>query len=454
MNVVSHIVQGQWTRSDTRQREYHALDPWVELAQLLERGCFDAIFLADVVGAYDVFHGDRDAAVRNAVQFPVNDPTALIPAMALVTEHLGFAFTLSVLQEHPFSFARRASTLDHLTDGRLAWNIVTSYLDNAARNLGFADLPLHDTRYERGDEYAEVVYKLWEGSWEDDAVVADTEHGIYADPAKVHEIHHRGQYYDVVGPHLCEPSAQRTPVLFQAGSSERGREYAARHAEATFIAARSVEGARANVDDLRARAQRHGRNPADLLVFQGVTAVVGGTEEEARRKERELLEATSEEANFALVSGWLGVDLSAHDPDTPIDDLRTNATQGMIQALVDAAPDRTWRFGDFVEGLANRRMVGTPEQIADGLERWQREGDIDGINLSYTTTPGSYVDFIDGVVPVLQARGLVQTEYREGTLREKLFDGAIGPHLPATHPAAAFRRPGWSPVAGGGSDRR
>jgi FMN-dependent oxidoreductase (nitrilotriacetate monooxygenase family) len=447
MNVVSHIVQGQWTRADTRQREYHSLGPWVELAQLLERGCFDAIFLADVVGAYDVYRGDRDAAVRNAVQFPVNDPTALIPAMALVTENLGFAFTLSVLQEHPFSFARRASTLDHLTDGRLAWNIVTSYLANAAKNLGFAGLPLHDTRYERGDEYAEVLYKLWEGSWEDDAVIVDTERGIYTDPTKVHEIHHRGVYYDVVGPHLCEPSPQRTPVLFQAGSSERGREYAARHAEATFIAARSVEGARRNVDDLRARARRHGRDPADLLVFQGVTTVVGGTEEEARRKERELLENTSEEANFALVSGWLGVDLSEHDPDTPIGDLRTNATQGMIKALAETTPDRTWRFGDFVEGLANRRMVGTPEQIADGLERWQRQGDIDGINLSYTTTPGSYVDFIDGVVPVLQERGLVQTEYREGTLREKLFDGAIGPRLATSHPGASFRRPGWSPSA-------
>jgi long-chain alkane monooxygenase len=439
MNTVSHIVQGQWTRADSRQREYHSLAPWVELARLLERGCFDAIFLADVVGAYDVYRGDRDAAVRRGVQFPANDPTALIPAMALVTEHLGFAFTLSVLQEHPFSFARRASTLDHLTDGRLAWNIVTSYLDNAARNLGFADLPLHDTRYERGDEYAEVLYKLWEGSWEDDAVLADAERGIYTDPTKVHEIHHHGEYYDVVGPHLCEPSRQRTPVLFQAGSSERGREYAARHAEATFIAARSIEGARAHVDDLRARARRHGRDPAGLLVFQGVTTVVGGTEEEARRKEQELIDHVSEEANFALVSGWLGVDLGAHDPDTPVGELRTNATQGMIKALADAAPDRTWRFGDLVDGLANRRMVGTPEQIADRLQRWQREADIDGINLSSATTPGSFVDFIDGVVPVLQARGLVQTGYRDGTLREKLFDGAAGPHLPSDHPGAAFR---------------
>jgi FMN-dependent oxidoreductase (nitrilotriacetate monooxygenase family) len=440
MNVVSHIVQGQWTREDTRQREYHQLGPWVELAQVLERGRFDAIFFADVVGAYDSFRGNRDASVRNAVQFPVNDPTALIPAMALVTEQLGFAFTLSILQEHPFSFARRASTLDHLTNGRVAWNVVTSYLENAARNLGYAGLPLHDTRYDRGDEYVEVLYKLWEGSWEDDAVVADRERGVYADPAKVHDIDHVGEFYDVVGPHLSEPSPQRTPVLFQAGSSERGREFAARHAEATFIVAQNPRGARANVDDLRARAVRHGRDPRDILVFQGLTTIVGGTEEEARRKEREVLEQLSEEGTFAVVSGWLGLDLGAYDPDQPIGELKTNATQGIVRALVESAPDETWRFGDLVKVIANTRLVGTPEQIADQLQTWQEEGDIDGVNLTYTTTPGSFVDFVDGVVPVLQARGLAQREYREGTLREKLFDGAAGPRIADRHPAARFRR--------------
>jgi FMN-dependent oxidoreductase (nitrilotriacetate monooxygenase family) len=440
MNVVSHIVQGQWTREDTRQREYTKLDPWVELAQLLERGRFDAVFFADVVGAYDVYQGSRDASVRNAVQFPVNDPSALVPVLAHVTEHLGLAFTLSILQEHPFSFARRASTLDHYSDGRVAWNIVTSYLENAARNLGYGDLPLHDTRYDRGDEYLEVLYKLWEGSWEDDAVVADRERGIYADPAKVHEIDHVGEYYDVVGPHLSEPSPQRTPVLFQAGSSERGRDFAARHAEATFIVAQNIRGARANVDDLRARLVRNGRHPDDLLVFQGLTVITAATEAEAAAKEREVQEQLSEEGTFAVVSGWLGADLGAYDPDTPIGDLRTNAQEGIIKGLAEAAPDHTWRFGDLVKRIANTRIVGTPEQVADELQAWHEEGGIDGVNLTYTTTPGSFVDFIDGVVPVLQERGVVQREYREGTLREKLFDGQVGPRLSPRHPGAAYRR--------------
>jgi long-chain alkane monooxygenase len=436
MNVASHIVQGQWTREDTRQREFNTIAPWIELAQIVERGKFDAIFFADVIGAYDSYNGNRDASVRNAVQFPANDPSALIPALALATEHLGFAFTLSVLQEHPFSFARRASTLDHITDGRVGWNIVTSYLENAARNLGFDTLPLHNNRYVRGAEYMDVVYKLWEGSWDDDAVVRDRARGIYADPAKVHTIDHDGEFYNVTGPHLCEPSPQRTPVLFQAGSSEAGREFAARHAEATFIAAHNVEGAARNVADLRKRAVSYGRDPYDILVFQGLTVITGGTEEEARRKEREVLEQMSDEGTFAVVSGWLGLDLAAFDPDEPIGKIETNAQQGMLKALVEAAPDKQWRFKDLIRTIATDFRTGSVEQIADELERWHTEGDIDGINLTYTTTPGSFEEFVDGVVPILQERGIAQREYAPGTFREKLTGG--GPRINERHPAAAY----------------
>jgi FMN-dependent oxidoreductase (nitrilotriacetate monooxygenase family) len=286
-----------------------------------------------------------------------------------------------------------------------------------------------------------VLYKLWEGSWEDDAVIVDRERGIYADPAKVHNIDHVGEYYDVVGPHLTEPSRQRTPVLFQAGSSERGREFAARHAEATFIAARNVRGARANVDDLHARLVRNGRRPEDLLVFQGLTVITSATEEDARRKEREVQEQLSDEGTFAVVSGWLGTDLSAVDPDAEIGDLRTNAQEGIVRSLAEAAPDHTWRFRDLVKNIANQRIVGTPEQVSDELQVWHEEGGIDGVNLTYTTTPGSFKDFVEGVVPVLQERGVVQREYREGTFREKLFDGAGdgGARLNSRHPGAGFR---------------
>ena len=224
MNCVSHIQQGLWVRDDTRQTEYTQLDPWVELAQILEKGCFDALFLADVVGVYDAYKGGSETSIIQGMQIPVNDPAMLIPAMAHATENLGFAFTSSVLQSHPFSFARQMSTLDHLTNGRVAWNIVTSYLPNAGANFGLGGLPSHDDRYDLAEEYIDVTYKLWEGSWEDDAVLRDKERGVYADPAKIHKINHVGKHYEVAGPHLSEPSPQRTPLLFQAGSSTRGRQ--------------------------------------------------------------------------------------------------------------------------------------------------------------------------------------------------------------------------------------
>ena len=212
MNCVSHIQHGLWVRDDTRQLEFNQLEPWIDLARLLERGGFDALFLADVIGTYDNYRGSNATAIEEALQIPANDPMPLIPAMATATEHLGFAFTSSVLQAHPFTFARQISTLDHLTRGRIAWNIVTSYLQNAGTNLGLGGLPPHDERYRRAEEYLEVTYKLWEGSWEDDAVLRDTTRRIYADPAKIHPIDHAGEFYEVAGPHLSEPSPQRTPI--------------------------------------------------------------------------------------------------------------------------------------------------------------------------------------------------------------------------------------------------
>ncbi|MGO9901662.1 MAG: LLM class flavin-dependent oxidoreductase [Solirubrobacteraceae bacterium] len=440
MNCVSHIHHGQWVRSDTRQLEYNRLDPWIELAQILERGKFDALFLADVVGTYDSYGGNRDVAVEEGLQIPVNDPSLLIPAMAYATANLGFAFTASVLQEHPFNFARRISTLDHLTEGRVGWNIVTSYLNNAARNLGYGSLPVHEDRYRRAEEYVRVIYKLLEGSWEDDAVIADVERGIYADPTKIHDIDHVGEFYDVVGPHLSEPSPQRTPLLFQAGASSHGREFAARNAEAVFIAGRTPTGARAHIDEVRALAAKYGRKPGDILFFQGLSFIVGGTEEEARRKAREIDEVASDRGYAAHMAGNLGTDPSVLALDTPIEALAGEVTvQGLLRGLIESAPDRSWTLGDLFRYTVDLRVVGTPEQIADELQLWADAG-VDGINVVYYTTPGSFIEFIDGVTPELQKRGLQQSDYRRGTLREKLSDGESGPGLSPRHPGARIRR--------------
>jgi len=439
MNCVSHIQQGLWVRKDTRQLEYNQLDPWVELAQILEKGCFDALFLADVIGVYDSYRGGPETSIIEGMQTPVNDPAMLVPAMAYSTENLGFAFTSSVLQSHPFAFARQMSTLDHLTRGRVAWNIVTSYLPNAGLNFGLDGLPSHDERYDLADEYLDVVYKLWEASWEDDAVLRDTERGIYADPAKVHPINHVGKHFNVAGPHLSEPSPQRTPLLFQAGSSTRGRSFAAKHAECMFIvdSRRSLTGAASVISDVRSQAVRNGRRPEDIQFFQGLSPVVGGTEAEAKAKEAEYLEQFSTEGALAHLSGSIGIDLSDIDLDQSLKSIDTRSMRGMVKGLIESTPDQTQTFRDLIRTRnAGQFLTGSPEQIADALQDWQKAG-VDGFNLIYSVTPGTFVDFIEAVVPILQKRGLMQKEYAPGPLREKMFGYG---RLPARHLAAGFRR--------------
>src|SRR6202453_1764183 len=229
MNCVAHQSPGLWTHPRDRADTYNTLGYWTDLARTLERGLFDALFLADVLGIYDVYRGGPRTALEQAVQVPVNDPLMLVPAMALVTQNLGFGVTCTLTFEPPYPFARRMSTLDHLTDGRAGWNIVTGYLNSAAKGVGLHNQTAHDTRYEVADEYMEVMYKLWEGSWEDGAVIRDRKNRIYTRPEKFHRIVHQGVNYRVDAVHLSEPSPQRTPVLYQAGASGAGREFAAKH---------------------------------------------------------------------------------------------------------------------------------------------------------------------------------------------------------------------------------
>ncbi len=444
MNCVVHQSPGLWVREDDNMVNYTDLNQWVELAQLLERGRFDALFLADVVGVYDVFRGNREAAVSEAAQIPVNDPMLLIPAMAHATQHLGFGFTSSILQYPPFTFARLVSTLDHLTKGRVAWNIVTSYLESAGRNYGQTGLPDHDERYAIADEYCDVCYKLWETSWEDGAVVKDRARGIYADPAKVHDVSHDGRYYQMHGCHLSEPSPQRTPVLFQAGASPRGREFAARHAECVFVLGSKPEVDGQYIRDIRRIARQQGRNPEDILCFAYLKVITGDTEAAAKRKYEEYFEQCRYDGGLALLSGWSGIDFGQFEPDQPLEYIETNAIRTLVHSFTEGDPSRKWTMRDLARyvgiGGAGPVLVGTPEHIADQLEEWIAAG-VDGFNLAYTTTPSSFAEFIDGVVPVLHKRGRMQKDYAPGTLREKLYGGGRG-RLPEPHPAARHRRLG------------
>jgi len=442
MNCVAHQSPGLWTHPRDRADRYNTLGYWIELARILERGKFDALFLADVLGVYDVFGGSAEAALAQAVQVPVNDPLLLVPAMAHVTKNLGFGVTCTLSYEHPYTFARRMSTLDHLTEGRIGWNIVTGYLNSAAKSMGMARQPEHDTRYEIAEEYMEIVYKLWEGSWEDDAVLRDRTRRVFARPEKVHRISHDGTHFRLDGIHLCEPSPQRTPLLYQAGASARGRQFAAAHAECVFVNGPSKRVIAPIVADIRRRAAAMGRDPAEIFIFTMMTVITGETPESARAKLQEYRSYVSEEGALVLMSGWTGVDFSKYDLDEPIRYSRQDAQTSALEAFTIADPDRVWTVREIARHAAiggrGPVVVGAPAEVADELESWMDATDVDGFNLAYAVTPETFADFVDLVVPELQRRGRYKLDYAPGTLREKLY-GAGRARLGPRHPAAKFR---------------
>jgi FMN-dependent oxidoreductase (nitrilotriacetate monooxygenase family) len=330
------------------------------------------------------------------------------------------------------------STLDHLSRGRVGWNIVTGYLDSAAKAIGLSEQVEHDRRYDQADEYLEVLYKLWEGSWEDDAVINDRQQRIYAQPEKVHKVRHKGEFYQVEGYHLCEPSPQRTPVLFQAGTSDRGVQFAGRHAECVFISGQNKVATREQVDKVRASAKAAGRNPEDIKVFMGLNVIVGATEELARAKQREYLEYASAEAGVAHFAASTGIDFAEYKLDEPIQYVKSNAIQSATKNLKNNDWTRRKLLDQHALGGRYVTLVGSPEQVADELESWIAETGLDGFNLTRTVTPESYADFIELVIPELQRRGSYKTAYDSGTLREKLFPEG-GARLPGQHPGAGYR---------------
>ncbi|WP_256831550.1 LLM class flavin-dependent oxidoreductase [Pseudomonas sp. Pse1] len=444
MNCVGHQSPGLWAHPKDRSWQYKDLEYWTDLAKLLERGKFDGLFIADVIGIYDVLNGNGEAAIRQATQVPVNDPLALITPMAAVTQHLGFGLTASLSFEHPYPFARRLSTLDHLTKGRIGWNIVTSYLDSGARNLGQKALSDHDARYDYADEYLEVLYKLFEGSWEDDAVLRDREHRVFSDPSKIHEIRHQGKYFQVPGIHLCEPSPQRTPVLYQAGASSRGKSFAAGHAECVFVAAPSKVILKKTVADIRRRAAEAGRDPRKILIFNLQTVIVDETDAKAQAKWQELKSYTSYEGALALLSGWTGIDFGQYQPDQVLKHIHTNAIQSAVEAFSTADPNKQWTVRELADwvgiGGFGPLIVGSAQTVADELQAWVEETDVDGFNFAYVLAHETFRDVVELLVPELQKRGVYKTEYAAGTLRDKLFGD--GPRLADNHPAASYRNLG------------
>ncbi|MQG22794.1 MAG: LLM class flavin-dependent oxidoreductase [SAR202 cluster bacterium] len=422
---------GQWKHPEDQMASgYLDLDVWVKIAKTLEKGCLDALFIADIHGFYDGYGSNRDAAVRNAVQSPAVDPMLLISALALNTKHLGIGCTYSTSYHPPYECARAFTSLDHFTNGRVGWNIVTSYVKNVYEN-GLGEMLDHDARYDKAEEYMEVVYKLWESSWENDAVVQDTVKDIHTDPSKVHEINHEGDFFSVKGPHMCEPSIQRTPFLFQAGASPKGIDFAAKHAEGVLVRFDSPEHASKRMKLYKDKMESYGRDPNNLKFMMTFTPVIGETESEANKKNEEFMKYQSDDGLLALFGGHTGIDLKGLDRDKPLSDMDSDGMQFIAKSREGMT------INNMIADMPKSRMVGTPAQIADILETYYEAG-VDGFNALTMIQPGSHEDLVNMLVPELQNRGLFRKKYEASTLREHFFGKGATLTTP-DHPASQYR---------------
>lgn len=440
MSSTAFLAQGVWAHPGDRSTQMNSLDYWLDYARLLERGLFDMMFFADIIGSYDVYGGSAAAAVRCGAQTPLNDPFMALSGMAAVTKNLCFGVSGNPIYEPPYLFARRMSTLDHLLGGRIGWNIVTGVVASGARAMGRDGIVAHDERYDMADEYLDLMYRLWEGSWDQDAVVLDRANHIFANPDKVRPIRHKGKYYRLEGIHPCTPSPQRSPVIIQAGASGRGKLFAAGHAECVFINGTSRDQVRANVADIRSHAVAAGRQAGDVKILSGVCVIVGKTDAEAQEKLHEYRSYGDPVAALVHLSSGLGIDLSTYPLDEPIRYQENDANRTAMETLT-RNKDRTYTPRQIADEMTlsarNPLIVGSVETVVNELAAWMEHTDIDGFNLGRMVMPASYRDFIDLVVPALQERGIYKTAYREGTMRDKLF--GRGPHLAAPHPAAMAR---------------
>lgn len=437
MNSVGHINHGLWTHPRDQSHRFNELSYWTELAQTLEKGLFDGLFIADITGVYDVYQNGIDLTLKESIQLPSHDPSTLVSAMAAVTQHLGFGVTVNLSYENPYQFARRFASLDHLTQGRIGWNIVTGYLDSAERLIGQQGLKEHDLRYAQAEEFLELCYKFWEGSWENDAVLKDKVQRIFTDPTKVHAIQHQGQFYQSQGVFQVSPSPQRTPVLYQAGASARGLAFATQHAEGIFIGGDRPEKIKQQVDKIRALAVAQGRDANDVKIFVGITVVTAETDALAQEKLAEYIRYASPEAGLAHYSSSVGIDLSRFADDEAIPYQKTNSIASVNQKFKEQSITRNDLKAQHVLGGRYPLIVGSGAAVAEQLIQWIDETGIDGFNLTRTVAPESHQDFIRYVIPELQQRGRYKTSYSAGSLRHKLFQQ--GDHLAAHHPVQQFR---------------
>ncbi|MBD2848465.1 LLM class flavin-dependent oxidoreductase [Paenibacillus sp. IB182496] len=410
--------EAAWRLPGSRPLEVTRASYYLELLRTAERGKLDSLFLAD------------SYALPPTIQYKVLqslEPFTLLSALAMGTSRIGLIGTASTTYSHPYHVARQFASLDHISEGRAAWNIVTSTNDATGYNFTGERLPEHGERYRRAEEFVEVVRRLWD-SWEDEAVLADRERGIYADPARIHPIHHRGESFAVRGPLNLPRPPQGQPVRVQAGASEAGKAFAARLAEVVFTAQSSLADAQAFYTDVKSRLAQAGRTQDELKILPGFCPIIGDTEAEAKEREQELHRHIQLDYGVQRLSNLFQADMSVYPLDEPVpvdwlaERAEVNGHRGRYALYVDLARRERLTMRELILRTASSRghfaMAGTPAQIADEMERWWRQGGADGFNVMPPYLPDGLSDFVDKVVPELQSRGLFRSDYTGTTLRE------------------------------------
>ena len=413
-----------WRHPESRPQDHLNIDYAIELARTAEKGLFDAYFLAD---GLSVSWGNAKEGQRGLGDKAVGfEPVTLFAALSAVTQNIGFIATASTTYEDPYILARKFASLDHISKGRAAWNVVTTASADTARNFGLEQHPDPKTRYERADEFIEVTQKLWD-SWEDDAFLYNKESGQFFDVSKFHEPKHQGKYFKVEGTLNISRPPQGYPVIVQAGQSEDGRELAGKYAEVIFTAQQNLADAQEFYRDVKSRLLKYGRHADDLKIMPGVSIFVAKTEQEAQEKYQLLNSLIHPKVGLSLLSGLSGgINLEKYDLDAPfpkLEDADINFSSRQ-QMMIDIARKHNFSIRQLYEYIASARghwtLVGTPEQVVDQLQNWFENEAADGFNILPPTTPAGLNDFVEFIVPELQRRGLFRTEYEGKTLRENL----------------------------------
>ena len=406
-------------------RDWMKPDLVVDMARALERACFDYILIEDSSYVGESYGKSRDIYLRNALAVPRQDPSVVAAILTQATERIGIVPTFATFAYPPYLLARLMASLDQVSAGRIGWNMVTGSSDTAARNFGMDGLPEHDTRYDMADEYMDVVNQLW-GSWEPGAIVNDVARGMFADPARVHSIDFAGTYYSSRGPLNSGPCVQGRPVIAQAGGSPRGRRFAARHADTVVASVRGAEGMRAYRQDVRRLATEQGRNPDDCKLLFMVAPILGETADDAREAKQRRMEWAVRrlDTRLAFFSKITNIDFAALDLDTPIGELTTNGHQQSLDEFKRRAGNRTLRetMTDFESIAPSVELVGTPDAVAGQMAEVMAHVGGDGFLFSLPNVSRRTVaEVADGLVPALQARGLVRTGYSHVQFRDNLL---------------------------------